>query len=157
MSDQTAVQSNNTAQLKTRWLGGLRCRSRIERVDESGKTSIILESDAADPDSLRGSERAASSVEHLLHALASSMTSSLVQGAEHAGITLELVVSYTRAVKTPLGNPSTFPEPLESIDLLFEIKCAHRATDLEQICANDPMYRMLRRSIPVHYSVIQAI
>lgn len=155
MNDPTAVRISTVTQLKTRWLGGLRCRSRVERpADNDDRSSLILETDSNHLADVRGTDIAASSVEHLLHALASSMTATMVEQAQMAGISVQRVVSHSKGTR-PSSPDEDAPQaaPLQAIDIAFNVSSNFRASDLESLCANDPMYQTLRRALPINISV----
>lgn len=157
MNETSTIAASSIARIRSRWLGGLRCRSRVEReADGTRQTAIVLETDAAQYSDIRGSDTSASAVEHLLHALTSSVMATMVQRAQLAGVAIELVTSSSTGVcAKPLGTDAE-PSPLEAIDLQFEVKASERASDIEQMCTNDPMYKTLRRALPVTISVTHA-
>ncbi|MFK7731682.1 MAG: hypothetical protein AB8B48_08695 [Pseudomonadales bacterium] len=157
MNETPIIAASSIARIRSRWLGGLRCRSRVERdADDGRQTSIVLETDAARFADIRGSDTSASSVEHLLHALTSSVMATMVQRAQLEGIAIELVTSSSIGVRPKPMSADSQPQPLQAIDLKFEVKASERASEIEQLCANDPMYKTLRRALPVTISVIQA-
>lgn len=80
----------------------------------------------------------------------------MVQRAQLAGVSMELVTSSSTGVCSNLLNGDDDRPPLEAIDLQFEVKASERAAEIEQMCANDPLYKTLRRALPVTISVTQA-
>ncbi|MFK8019819.1 MAG: OsmC family protein [Pseudomonadales bacterium] len=156
MNEPTAIRASSITRVKTRWLGGLRCRSRIERdASNDDYASIILESDSPSLADVRGTDSAASAAEHLLHALASSVTATMVEGAESIGLTIERVMAKTTGLRQVAGDDSLGDATLKSIDIEIAVTAHFRATDLESFCANDPMYKTLRRALPINISVHQ--
>ncbi|MEM8497409.1 MAG: hypothetical protein AAF542_05250 [Pseudomonadota bacterium] len=157
MDETPIIAASSIARIRSRWLGGLRCRSRVERDSEGVRqTAIVLETDAARIADIRGSDTSASSVEHLLHALTSSVMATMVQRAQLAGIAIELLSSNSIGVRPKPLSADSEPQPLQAIDLQFEVKASERASEIEQFCANDPLYKTLRRALPVTISVTQA-
>ena len=82
--------------IQNRWIDCGQNRSEVQQFSAGGKetqhrTDLILEAD--EPDVLLGSDRGANPVEHLLHALASCVTTSMVYHAAARGIAIEEVES----------------------------------------------------------------
>ena len=82
--------------IQNRWIDCGQNRSEVQQFSAGGKetqhrTDLILEAD--EPGVLLGSDRAANPVEHLLHALASCVTTSMVYHAAARGIAIEEVAS----------------------------------------------------------------
>jgi hypothetical protein len=83
-------------QIENRWINAGENRSEVKSFYGSGqarshKTTFVLAAD--EPDILLGSDKGANPVEHLLHALASCVTTSMVYHAAARGITIEQVES----------------------------------------------------------------
>src|SRR5262249_31142807 len=82
--------------IENRWLGAGANRSEVRSFDGCGQTlshssSFTLAAD--EPDMLLGNDTGANPVEHLLHALASCVTTSMVYHAAARGIAVEEVES----------------------------------------------------------------
>ena len=82
--------------ISNRWIGGGENRSEVQpftngRKVVPHKTSLTLVAD--EPDMLLGTDNGANPVEHLLHALASCVTTSMVYHAAARGIEIEKVES----------------------------------------------------------------
>ena len=81
-------------EIKNRWIDGGENRSEVKAFygageDRSHKSGFTLEAD--EPEILLGADKAANPVEHLLHALASCVTTSMVYHAAARGIAIEQV------------------------------------------------------------------
>ena len=82
--------------IQNRWIGCGQNRSQVQQFSAGGKetqheTNLTLEAD--EPDVLLGTDKGANPVEHLLHALASCVTTSMVYHAAARGIAIEEVES----------------------------------------------------------------
>jgi len=73
--------------IQNRWIGGEQNRSKVQQFSAGGKetqhmTELTLEAD--EPDVLLGTDVGANPVEHLLHALASCVTTSCLRLTRHS-------------------------------------------------------------------------
>jgi len=90
-----------TFRARNRWLGGAHSRTTIRDFhaaghdDASRRTDFVV--DAGEPSILMGTDTGASPAEHLLHALAASLTTSIVYVAATRGVHLSEVESSLEA------------------------------------------------------------
>jgi uncharacterized OsmC-like protein len=114
--------------IKNRWIDCGENRSEVEPFSAGGKeikhnTSFTLLAD--EPDTLLGTDRGANPVEHLLHALASCVTTSMVYHAAARGIPVEQVESTLEGdldLRGFLGLSPTIRKGYQNIRLKLRIK-----------------------------------
>jgi uncharacterized OsmC-like protein len=82
--------------IQNRWINGGQNRSKVQQFSAGGRetqhrTDLTMEAD--EPEVLLGTDNGANPVEHLLHALASCVTTSMIYHAAARGIAVEQVES----------------------------------------------------------------
>ena len=119
------------------WLGGSRNRSAVADFHGAGQDIPHLttfEMEADEPPILAGGDGAANPVEHLLHALASCLTTSMVAHAAVQGIAIEAIESELEGdidLNGFLGLDPDVPKGYSEIRVRFRIKA--RPEDLPRI------------------------
>jgi len=139
-------RANNT------WLGGNHNRSTVTgfygaRQEIAHKQTFTM--DADEPAILAGNDEGANPVEHLLHALASCLTTSMVAHAAVRGIEIEELESMLEGdidLRGFLGLDMTVPKGYTEIRATFRVKA--RPEDLDRI-------RELARFSPVFNTITQ--
>jgi len=139
-------RANNT------WLGGNHNRSTVTgfygaRQEIAHKQTFTM--DADEPAILAGNDEGANPVEHLLHALASCLTTSMVAHAAVRGIEIEELESRLEGdidLRGFLGLDMTVPKGYTEIRATFRVKA--RPEDLDRI-------RDLARFSPVFNTITQ--
>ena len=119
------------------WIGGNRNRSEVTgfygaRQEIAHAEKFVM--DADEPPILAGTDQAANPVEHLLHALASCLTTSMVAHAAVRGIRIEALESELEGdidLNGFLGLDSSAPKGYTDIRARFRVKAD--PTDLDQI------------------------
>lgn len=112
------------------WQGGAQNRTTVQdffaaKQDNPHKQAYAM--DADEPPMLAGNDDAPNPVEHLLHALASCVTTSLVAHAAVRGISLEEVSSELLGdidLRGFLGISPNVPKGYTNIQVKFKVKCA---------------------------------
>ena len=113
--------------------------------------------DADEPAILAGNDDGANPVEHLLHALASCLTTSMVAHAAVRGIKIEDIESELEGdidLNGFLGlNPET-PKGFTRIQVNFHVKASPEDLQtIESLTAFSPVLNTLVSGVPVHVSV----
>jgi uncharacterized OsmC-like protein len=142
------------------WLHGSHNRTTV--VDFYGARQVIAHRqtftmDADEPAILAGNDHGANPVEHLLHALASCMTTSMVAHAAVRGIRIEELESTLEGdldLRGFLGLDGGVPKGYTAIRVGFRAKAA--AEDLprlRELAAFSPVYNTLLSGVPVQMTV----
>ena len=143
-----------------RWLDGNHNRSTVTGFYGARQEIDHLQTftmDADEPAILAGKDQGANPVEHLLHALASCLTTSMVAHAAVRGIEIEELESELEGdidLNGFLGLNPDVPKGYTAIRAKFRIKAD--AKDLEGIreLANfSPVFNTLTNGVPVHVQV----
>jgi uncharacterized OsmC-like protein len=120
-------------------------------------TKFVLEAD--EPAILLGTDKGANPVEHLLHALAACVTSSMVYHAAAKGITIEEIESSIEGdidLRGFLGLDENVRNGYEQIRMKFKIKADVPDDQLQELCAMGPRYSpvfdSITKGVPVKVS-----
>jgi uncharacterized OsmC-like protein len=148
--------------IRNQWQGASRNRSTVSKFYGAGQElsrpkPFVLEAD--EPAILLGTDAAANPVEHLLHALASCVTTSMVYHAAARGISIEEVESsFEGAIDLHgfLGLDKNVRKGYQAIRVNFKIKADVRDEQLEEIVAlgtgHSPVFDSLTTGVPVSVS-----
>ena len=121
------------------------------------KQSFDLHAD--EPAILAGQDQAANPVEHLLHALASCVTTSLVAHAAVRGINLEEVESEIEGdidIQGYLGLSKDVPKGYKDIRIKFKVKTDEQNTErLKKLAEFSPVYNTLIHGTNVDLEIEQ--
>ncbi len=139
--------------IQNRWIDCGQNRSEVQQFSAGGKetqhkTDLTLEAD--EPDVLLGSDRGANPVEHLLHALASCVTTSMVYHAAARGIAIEQVESSLEGDLDLRGFLDLSPnvrKGYQDIRLKLRIKANVTDEQLRELSSLGPMYSPVYDSI----------
>ena len=148
--------------IQNRWIGCGQNRSEVQQfsageTETPHRTELILEAD--EPDVLLGSDTGANPVEHLLHALASCVTTSMIYHAAARGIAIEEVESSLEGdldLRGFLGISPTVRKGYQQIRLKLRIKA--NATDeqlreLESLGPKfSPVFDSISKGVPIAVS-----
>ena len=146
-----------------RWLGGNHNRSTV--TDFYGAKQEIahrqkFEMDADEPPILAGEDRGANPVEHLLHALASCVTTSMVAHAAVRGIHIEELESELEGdidLRGFLGLADDVPKGYTDIRVKFKVKADAKDIDkLDALARYSPVFNTLTQSVPVSIEIESA-
>ncbi len=159
-----AIKSNPAiAQFKFRirneWAGGSQNTSTVNGFhgatqEQSRRKPFVLEAD--EPPVLLGQDKAANPVEHLLHALASCLTTSIVYHAAARGIHIEEIESTLEGDLDLHGFLELDPRVrngYQAVRVKFKIKADVPDDQLHEICGlgtgHSPVYDSLVKGVPV--------
>jgi uncharacterized OsmC-like protein len=148
--------------IQNRWIDGGKNRSEVQQFSAGGKeiehkSGLILEAD--EPDVLLGTDTGANPVEHLLHALASCVTTSMVYHAAARGIAVEEVESSLEGdldLRGFLGLAPSVRKGYEKIRLKLRIKADltdQELRDLASLGPNfSPVFDSITKGVPISVS-----
>ncbi len=148
--------------IENRWIDAGENRSEVKSFYMGGqalshKTRFDLAAD--EPDILLGHDKAANPVEHLLHALASCVTTSMVYHAAARGICVEQVESSLEGdldLRGFLGLDPTVRNGYQQIRLKLRIKADITDEQLQELSslgpAFSPVYDSLMNGVPISVS-----
>ncbi len=112
---------------------------------------------ADEPAILAGNDNGANPVEHLLHALASCLTTSMVAHAAVRGIEIEEMESELEGdidLNGFLGLNSETPKGFTRIQVKFRVKASPQDLKvIESLAAFSPVLNTLTNGVPVHVNV----
>jgi uncharacterized OsmC-like protein len=149
-------------QIKNRWIDAGENRSEVKSFYGQGqalshKTGFSLAAD--EPDILLGRDSGANPVEHLLHALASCVTTSMVYHAAARGISIEQVESSIEGdldLQGFLGLDPTVRNGYQQIRLKLRIKANVTDEHLRELGdlgpTFSPVYDSLLKGVPISVS-----
>jgi uncharacterized OsmC-like protein len=139
--------------IRNRWIGGGENQSEVQDFSAAGK-EVAHKSDftlfADEPDMLLGGDSGANPVEHLLHALASCVTTSMVYHAAARGIEIERVESTLEGnldLQGFLGLAPNVRKGYQQIRLRLRIKANVTDQQLAELVALGPMFSPVYDSI----------
>jgi uncharacterized OsmC-like protein len=146
--------------LDNRWINGGHNRSTVKGFYGAGQEDTIrtepfvLEAD--EPLLLLGKDHGANPTEHVLHALAASLTTALVYHAAARGIAIEAVESRVEGeidLRGFLGLSDQVRKGFRDIRVTFKLKTDAPAAALRDLCQFSPVYDIICNPIPVSISV----
>jgi uncharacterized OsmC-like protein len=143
-----------------KWLGGNHNRTTVTGF-YGAKQEIAhkqkFEMDADEPPILAGEDEGANPVEHLLHALASCVTTSMVAHAAVRGIHVEEVESELEGdidLRGFLGLSDEVPKGYTDIRVKFKVKADPKdLARLEELIEYSPVFNTLTHGVPVSIQV----
>jgi uncharacterized OsmC-like protein len=142
------------------WLNGNHNRSTVTgfygaKQEMQHKQTFTM--DADEPAILAGDDNGANPVEHLLHALASCLTTSMVAHAAVRGITIEEVESEFEGdidLNGFLGLDANVPKGYTAIRAKFRVKADPKDMDqIRELVKFSPVYNTLTNGTPVDVQV----
>jgi len=143
-----------------KWVGGAHNRSRIDDFYAAGEErnhQQPFELDADEPPMLAGDDQAANPVEHLLHALASCVTTSMVAHAAVRGIHIEELESEVEGdidLRGFLGLADDVPKGYTGIRIKFRAKGdPENVAKLRRLAEFSPVYNTLTQGVSVDIEV----
>jgi uncharacterized OsmC-like protein len=147
-------------QARNRWLAGNHNRTTVTgffgaRQDIAHAQAFAM--DADEPAILAGRDQAANPVEHLLHALASCLTTSMVAHAAVRGIEIEELESELEGdldLSGFLGIDPEAPRGYTSIRITFRARgTSDQLARLRELAQFSPVFNSLVRGVPVDVRV----
>ena len=150
---------------RNRWIDGAHNRSTIRGFYGAGQEddtrSEAFTIDAGEPAVLLGSDTGANPAEHLLHALAACLTTSLVYVAAARGVRLtevESTLDGNMDVRGALGLSDEVRNGFENISATFRVKGDAPPEKLREVVARaqarSAVYDMVTHGVPVDVAVI---
>jgi uncharacterized OsmC-like protein len=148
--------------IRNRWIGCGENQTEVQSFSAGGKeiahkTDLMLAAD--EPDVLLGTDRGANPVEHLLHALASCVTTSMVYHAAARGIEVEAVESTLEGdldLQGFLGLDPKVRKGYQQIRLKLRIKANVTDEQLKELSALgpnfSPVFDTLNKGVPLAVS-----
>jgi uncharacterized OsmC-like protein len=145
--------------IQNRWIRCGQNRSQVQQFSAGGKetqhkTNLTLEAD--EPDVLLGADKGANPVEHLLHALASCVTTSMVYHAAARGIALEEVESSLEGdldLRGFLGLAPSVRKGYQQIRLKLRIKADVTDQELRELTSLgpefSPVFDSITKGVPI--------
>jgi uncharacterized OsmC-like protein len=148
-----------TFRLANQWLDGAKNRSQVASFQHAGEAvrhGNKFELAADEPEVLLGADSAANPVEHLLHALASCLTTSMVYHAAARGIPVERVESALEGdldLRGFLGLDSSVRNGCQQIRLKLRIKANVDEDQFQELSSLgptfSPVFESLRNGVPM--------
>jgi uncharacterized OsmC-like protein len=143
--------------IENRWIGCGQNRSEVQQFSAGGKeiqhnTDLTLEAD--EPEVLLGSDSGANPVEHLLHALAACVTTSMVYHAAARGIAIEEVESSLEGdldLRGFLGLAPDVRKGYQQIRLKLRIKANGTDQEFRDLASLGPKFS------PVFDSIVNGV
>ncbi len=144
-----------------KWLNGNHNRSTVTgfygaKQELQHKQTFTM--DADEPAILAGDDNGANPVEHLLHALASCLTTSMVAHAAVRGIAIEEVESEFEGdidLNGYLGLDANVPKGYTAIRAKFRVKADPKDMDqIRELARFSPVYNTLTNGTPVDVQVV---
>jgi len=137
------------------WISGGQNQSAIgdfyaAGADQKRDTPFLMQAD--EPPLLLGKDSAPNPVEHLLHALASCMTTSMIFHASANGARIESLRSRLAGsidLQGFLGLSDSVRKGYQNIEVTFEVKTDATTDELARWCSFSPVYDVISRSVPV--------
>jgi uncharacterized OsmC-like protein len=150
--------------VRNRWLGGAHNRSSIRDFyaagGEDASRAVAFELDAGEPPILIGANEGPNPAEHLLHALAACLTTSLVYVAAARGVRLTRVESRVEGdmdVRGALGLSDEVRNGFEQIRVAFTVEGDAPPEKLRELVerakARSAVFDMVTNGVPVHVGV----
>jgi uncharacterized OsmC-like protein len=145
---------------RNHWITGARSRSSIQGFFAGGKENAerkeTLFVDADQPFFLGGQNTAPNPVEHLLHALDSCLTVTLVYHAAVQGIHLEAVETSAEGdmnARGFFGISDTVDKGYKQIRVNMRVKSDADMETLTKLAMYSPVYEVISRSVPVDFTL----
>lgn len=147
---------------KNQWIHGSRSRTSIQNFFAGGRENVdrkqALTVDADQPVFLAGNNTAPNAVEHLLHALTSCLSTTLVAHASVQGINLEQVEISANGdmdARGFFGVTDKVNKGYKHIDVEIRVKGDADADTLKALAMYSPVYEVVSRSVPIELTLIK--
>jgi len=143
---------------RNEWIDGALNRSRIQDYFGAGKEDATRTEpfvlDADEPSLVAGTDSAPTAVEHVLHALASCLTTSLVYHAAVQGIELGAVESTYEGdmdVRGLFGLSDEVRKGYSAIRVHMRVRSDAPAEQLTELAMYSPVYDIVSKSLPCEF------
>ena len=145
---------------RNQWINGARSRNTIQGFFAGGKENTdrkqSLLVDADQPVFLGGQNTAPNPVEHLLHALDSCLSVTLVYYAAVQGIHLEAVTTSAEGdmnARGFFGISDTMDKGYKQIRVTMQVKSGADVETLTKLAMYSPVYEVISRSVPIDFTL----
>ncbi len=142
------------------WIDGGHNRSSIQNFYGGGQDDTLRTApfvlDADEPPLFLGTDQSANPAEFVLHALAASLTTSLVYHAAARGIHIESIESKLEGdmdVQGFLGLSEDVRKGFQQIRVWFTVKSDASAEELEALMKFSPVYDIVSNPVPVSIAI----
>jgi uncharacterized OsmC-like protein len=144
-----------------RWVNGAKSKTSIKgffaggREDTNRKQAMFV--DADQPVFLAGSNTAPNSVEHLLHALTSCLTTTLTYHASVQGITIGTIETSAEGdlnSKGFFGLSDEVSKGYERIRVKMHVESQASVETLTELAMHSPVYEMVSKAVPVDFTLV---
>lgn len=145
------------------WIQGSRSRTSIQgfyagaKEDDSRREALTVDTDQ--PAFLAGKNTAPNAVEHLLHALTSCLTTTLVYHASVQGIELakiDVSAEGDMNVRGYFGLSETVVKGYECIRVEMVVQSDADVATLTALTMHSPVYDVVSRAVPSEFTLIKA-
>lgn len=144
-----------------RWIDGARSKTSIQRFFAGGKEDTDRTQaffvDADQPGFLGGGSTAPNSVEHLLHALTSCLTTTLTYHASVQGITIGAIETTAEGelnAKGFFGLSDDVSKGYERVTVAMRVESQASVETLTSLAMHSPVYEMVSKSVPVKFTLL---
>lgn len=149
-----------------RWQDGGHCQTTIKDFDVGGRTDDSRDKpfvlDADEPPVLMGENRGANPVEHVLTALSSCVTTTLIYNAAAQGVKIDAVESQLEGdldLRGLLGLSENVRNGYQNIRITFKIKSDAPREKLQELVAlaqkRSPVFDIVTNQTPVQVALAQ--
>ena len=144
-----------------RWVNGAKSKTSIKgffaggREDTNRKQAMFV--DADQPAFLVGSSTAPNSVEHLLHALTSCLTTTLTYHASVQGITIGAIETSAEGdlnSKGFFGLSDEVSKGYERIRVKMHVESQASVETLTELAMHSPVYEMVSKAVPIDFTLV---
>jgi len=149
-----------TFRANNRWINGAQSQSSIQGFIAGGKENTDRKEpllvDADQPEFLGGQNSAPNPVEHLLHALDSCLTVTLVYHAAVQGIYLEFVETSAEGdmnARGFFGISENVDKGYRQIRVNMQVKSDADVETLTTLAMYSPVYEVISRSVPIDFTL----
>ena len=144
-----------------RWVGGAKSKTSIQGFFAGGEERTERKQpmfvDADQPGFLAGSNTAPNSVEHLLHALTSCLTTTLTYHASVNGINIGAIDTSAEGElnsKGFFGLDGNVNKGYQRIRVSMRVASNASVETLTALAMNSPVFEMVSKAVPVEFSLI---
>lgn len=141
---------------ENKWMGGTVNCSVFKNFSALGTEKVDhktpFEMKADEPLTLSGNDLSPNPVEHLLHALTSCLTTSMVAHAAVRGIEIKDIRTFTEGdldVRGFLGMSKEVPKGYQAIRVRMDVKSKASVDELKELALFSPVYDVVSRSVLV--------
>ena len=146
-----------------RWINGAKSKTSIKGFfaggkEDPGRTQALFV-DADQPVFLAGSNTAPNSVEHLLHALTSCLTTTLTYHASVQGIAIDAIESFAEGDLNSrgfFGISEDVSKGYERIRVNMRVKSQASVETLTELAMHSPVYEMISKAVPVKFTLLKS-